>query len=109
MKLSRLENKHYMLKFVIAIEILIFAISYSLPVSADIADKLPVIVQELVAPPFLPKHDQVAKGGPKVVKVKMTVEEKILDIDNEGIEFRVFAFNGSVPGPIIVVHEGDYV
>ncbi len=109
MKLSRLENKHYMLKFVIAIEILIFAISYSLPVSADIADKLPVIVQELVAPPFLPKHDQIAKGGPKVVKVKMAVEEKILDIDNEGIEFRVFAFNGSVPGPIIVVHEGDYV
>ena len=76
---------------------------------SDEADKLPVVTQKLVNPPFLPKHDHVAVGGPKVVKVKMVVDEKLITIDNEGTQFRVFAFNDSVPGPIIVVHEGDYI
>ena len=33
-------------------------------VAATDVSKLPVITQELVAPPFVPKHDQAAKGGP---------------------------------------------
>ncbi len=70
---------------------------------------LPRVKQALVAPPFLPEHEQVATGGPKIVEVTLTIEEKKIVIDNEGTEIWAFAYNGSVPGPIIVVHEGDYV
>ena len=76
---------------------------------ADKADNLPVVIQELVKPPFVPTHNIVAKGGPKVIKVRMTVTEKVLTIDKEGTKFRVFTFNDSVPGPIIVAHVGDYI
>jgi len=76
---------------------------------ADPADDLPVVVQKLLPPPFVPIHDQVADGEAKVVKVTMIIEEKIIEIDDDGTLFRVFAFNDSVPGPLIVVHEGDYI
>ncbi len=76
---------------------------------ADPADDLPVVVQKLLPPPFVPIHDQVADGEAKVVKVTMIIEEKIIEIDDDGTQFRVFAFNDSVPGPLIVVHEGDYI
>lgn len=71
--------------------------------------KLPRVKQAMVAPPFLPEHDQVAKGGPKIVEVLLTIEEKKLVIDDEGTEVWALTYNGSVPGPMIVVHEGDYV
>jgi len=70
---------------------------------------LPRIKQEMVAPPFLPKHDQVAKGGPKVVEVRFVIEEKKMILDKDGAEIWAFTFNGSVPGPMIVVHEDDYI
>ena len=38
----------------------------------------------------------------------MVIEEKELEIA-PGVFIWAFTFNGSVPGPIIVVHEGDYV
>lgn len=75
---------------------------------ADI-ESLPRVKQELVAPPFVPKHDQVAKGGPKVVEVTMTIEEKKTVVDDDGNETWVFSYNGTVPGPLIVCHENDYV
>ena len=78
-------------------------------IKAEAVDDLPVVVQELVPPPFVPVHNQVADDRTKVVKVTMIVEEKIIEIDDEGTQFRVFAFNDSVPGPLIVVHEGDYI
>lgn len=71
--------------------------------------KLPRVKQEMVAPPFLPKHDQIAKGGPKVVEVEFVIEEKIMTLDDDGAEIWALTFNGSVPGPMIVVHENDYV
>lgn len=71
--------------------------------------KLPRVKQKLVAPPFLPEHEQVATTGPKIVEVTLTIEEKKIVIDKEGTEIWAFAYNGSVPGPMIVVHEGDYV
>lgn len=80
-----------------------------LPAAADHADKLPRVTQQLVAPPFVPKHDQVAKGGPKVVAVRMTTDEKLITIAPDGTKFWALTFNGTVPGPLIVVHEGDYV
>ena len=60
-------------------------------------------------PPFVPTHNIVAKGGPKLIKVRMRITEKVMEIDKEGTKFRVFAFNDSVPGPIIVAHVGDYI
>ena len=63
----------------------------------------------LVAPPFVHEHDQVATGGPKVVEFAMMIEEKPIVIDDEGTTLRGMTFNGSVPGPMMVVHEGDYV
>ena len=67
------------------------------------------VKQELVKPPFLPKHSIRAKGGPKIVEVRLVVEERKLVIDNVGTEVNALTFQGSVPAPIIVVHEGDYV
>lgn len=63
----------------------------------------------MVAPPFLPEHEQVATGGPKIVEVTFVIEEKKMVLDSEGTEVWALTFNGSVPGPMIVVHEGDYV
>ncbi len=70
---------------------------------------LPRVKQKMVAPPFLPEHEQVATGGPKIVEVTFNIEEKKLVIDKEGTEVWAMTYNGSVPGPMIVVHEGDYV
>lgn len=63
----------------------------------------------LVAPPFVHAHEQVASGGPKVVEFSMAIEEKPLVIDNDGTELRAMTYNGTIPGPMMVVHEGDYV
>ncbi|MCH7542690.1 MAG: nitrite reductase, copper-containing [Proteobacteria bacterium] len=79
------------------------------PASASQMADLPRVRQELVPPPFAPKHQQVAKGGPKVVEIRLVIEEKIMVLDEDGAEIWALTFNGSVPGPLIVVHEGDYV
>ena len=70
--------------------------------------RLERVSQKLVAPPFLPEHEQVRTGPPRVVEVRMEVEEREIEIA-PGAFVWAFTFNGSVPGPIIVVHEGDYV
>ena len=66
------------------------------------------VTQELVAPPFLPEHDQESPAEPRVVEIRMVVEEKEIEVA-PGAFMWAFTFNGSVPGPIVVVHEGDYV
>ncbi|MGK2865017.1 MAG: multicopper oxidase domain-containing protein [Chitinophagaceae bacterium] len=71
-------------------------------------DNLKHINQELVAPPFLPKYEQVVSGDPVVVEIILTVEEKKLEIA-PGVKIWALTFNGSVPGPMIVVHQNDYV
>ena len=76
-------------------------------VAQDIS-KLPRVKQELVAPPNVPVHDQVAKGGPKIVEVRMETTEKLMEVA-PGAKVWGLTFNGSIPGPLIVVHEGDYV
>jgi nitrite reductase (NO-forming) len=70
---------------------------------------LPRVRQTLVAPPLVPQHDQVAVGGPKIIEVEMTVKEKRIEIDDEGATIWVFAYDGHVPGPMIIAHQGDYV
>ena len=71
-------------------------------------NKLPRITQELVAPPMFPAHEQVSTGQ-KVVEIRMVIEEKRMVIDDIGTEVWAFTYNGTVPGPMIVVHEDDYV
>ena len=77
--------------------------------AAGAADKLERVIEDMVPPPGVPLHDQVAKGDPKIVEVKLIIEEKKLIIDEQGTTVWAMTFNGSVPGPMIVVHEGDYV
>lgn len=71
-------------------------------------DNLTHITEELVAPPYLPKYEQSVSKYPVVVEVRLTVEEKKLEIA-PGVKIWALTFNGSVPGPIIVVHQNDYV
>ena len=71
-------------------------------------DNLERVTQEMVAPPLLPKHDQVAIGGPKIVEVTLTIAEKKIEIA-PGDSIWAMTFNGSVPGPMIVVHQDDFV
>ena len=70
------------------------------PMNIDLLDR---VRQELVPPPFVPAHDQVASGAPKVVEVRMVIEEKAMVIDDDGTEVQAMTFNGSVPGPLIVI------
>lgn len=75
---------------------------------SDNPENLKHVTQELVAPPALPQHEQVATGDPVVVEVKLVIEEKKLQISPEA-SIWALTFNGSVPGPMIVVHQNDYV
>ena len=70
---------------------------------------LPRVKQELVAPPFVPEHEQVASGGPKVVEITMTCEDIPWAVDDTGAEVWAMTYNGSVPGPLVVCHQDDYV
>ena len=70
---------------------------------------LPRVKQKLVAPPFAPEHDQVAKGGPKIVEIELDIIEKMMEVDHDGTMIWAFTYNGSVPGPLIVCHQGDYI
>ena len=75
---------------------------------ADITS-LPRVKVELVKPPFVHAHTQKADGGPKIVEFTMTIEEKKIIVDDQGTEVHAMTFDGSVPGPLMVVHQGDYV
>ena len=63
----------------------------------------------LVAPPFVMAHEQATTSGPKIVEFTLTVVEKPMVIDEDGTTIPALTFNGSIPGPLMVVHEGDYV
>ncbi|MBB5700732.1 nitrite reductase (NO-forming) [Ochrobactrum daejeonense] len=76
--------------------------------AAEIA-ALPRQKVKLVDPPFVHAHAQVAEGGPKVVEFTMEIEEKKIVIDDEGTEVQAMTFNGTVPGPLMVVHQDDYL
>ena len=71
-------------------------------------DNLPRITQEMVAPPMLPKFDEVDKDGPKIVQVTFVVQEKKMEIA-PGDSIWTFTYNGTIPGPMIVVHQNDFI
>ena len=64
---------------------------------------------ELVAPPFVHPHEQATEQGPKIMEFRLVAEEKQIVIDDEGTKLQAMTFNGSIPAPLMVVHEGDYV
>ena len=67
---------------------------------------LPVIVQELLAPPLLPP--QITRKTPARVVVNLTVEEVEKEIA-PGTRYTFWTFGGTVPGKMIRVREGDTV
>jgi nitrite reductase (NO-forming) len=87
------------------------AIAALLTAAPALADdlKLPRQHVNLVAPPFVHPHEQATKEGPKIVEFKLTVEEKEVVIDDAGTKMWAMTYNGSLPGPMMVLHEGDYM
>ncbi len=81
----------------------------ALAAGEDLTAGLERVKATLVAPPQVMDHDQVAVGEPKVVQFTMVLEEKEIVVDDEGTTFQAMTFNGTMPGPTMVVHEGDYV
>jgi nitrite reductase (NO-forming) len=68
------------------------------------------VQMELVAPPFAPVHEQVATGGPKIIEITMETTERLMVVDEDtGASVWALTYNGSVPGPLIICHEGDMV
>jgi nitrite reductase (NO-forming) len=80
---------------------------------------LPVLAQEgvpliretvsLVSPPFVHPHQQATQDPPKIIAFTLVAEEKPLVIDDQGTTLQAMTFNGTIPGPLMVVHEGDYL
>jgi len=77
--------------------------------AADDLSGLQRVKVDLVAPPFIHPHEQATKAAPRVVQFRMAIQEKEWVVDNEGTKIHAMTFNGSVPGPMMVVHENDYV
>ncbi len=72
-------------------------------------EKLPRKKVELVPAPHVHPHEQATSAGPMVIEYRMVIEEKQIIIDDNGTKMHAFTYNGDVPGPLMVVHEGDYV
>lgn len=66
------------------------------------------VSQSLVDPPFLPEHEQVASGPPRIVEIRLEIVEREVEIASGAFVWQM-AFNNSVPGPVPVVHQWDWV
>lgn len=77
-------------------------------VAAGPTTTLPRVTETLVAPPGVPVYDDVAAGAPQIVQVRLTIAEKQIEID-DGVRIWALTYNGSVPAPLIVVHQDDYL
>lgn len=78
-------------------------------ISHEDIPRLPRVKQDLVAPPSVPRHEQVAKGGPVIVEIELVAREVRKVVDGSGTEIHALTFNGSIPGPLIICHEGDFI
>jgi len=84
----------------------VLALAFCMPAFAG---GLRHVKEVLVAPPNLPAHSQIAKGGPVIIDVELTTIEKNWIIDGNGTQISGMTYNGTNPGPIIVAHVGDYL
>ncbi len=66
------------------------------------------VQQDLVEPPFLPAHEQVASGPPRIVNIRLEIVEREEEIA-PGVFVWQMAFDNSVPGPVPVVFQWDWV
>ncbi len=73
----------------------------------DLSD-LKRVKRRLVRPPMVHDHEQDAPAEPRIVEFEMQIVEKEVEVGN-GAYLQAMTFNGSIPGPLMVVHEGDYV
>lgn len=73
------------------------------------AANLPRRKVKLVAPPFVHEHSQIAAGGPEIVEFTLTIEEKQAVIDPDGTTMWAMTYDGTMPGPMMIVHQDDYV
>jgi nitrite reductase (NO-forming) len=64
---------------------------------------------DLVAPPMVHAHAQAVDSAPRIIEFRMTIQEKKIVIDDKGTTMQAMTFDGSMPGPTMVVHQGDYV
>jgi nitrite reductase (NO-forming) len=83
--------------------------SVSAPQSEADIGKLPRKKVDLVAPPFVHEHEQATAAGPQIIEFTMKIEEKQIVIDADGTTLNAMTYNGSVPGPLMVAHQDDYV
>lgn len=68
------------------------------------------VKMDLVAPPYAPVHEQVATGGPKIIEITMETSERLMVVDEDtGASVWALTYNGFVPGPLIICHEGDMI
>ena len=81
------------------------------PASAETAPVGPLGREKVnvVAPPHVHAHNQVANRPPTIKEFRLTIEEKKVVIDGDGTTMHAMTYNGSIPAPMMVVHEGDYI
>lgn len=75
---------------------------------ADPLAGLPRVTETLVAPPNVPAYHQVDTGPAKIVQVRLTVVEKQITLA-DGVKIWALTYDSSIPAPLIVVHQNDYV
>lgn len=80
---------------------------YTVGTQADIAH-LERVKQELLPAPAVHEHSLQAPEQPRIVEMEMTIVEREIEVE-PGVFMWAFTFDGHVPGPMMVVHEGDYV
>ncbi|MCX7889374.1 MAG: copper-containing nitrite reductase [Rhodobacteraceae bacterium] len=66
------------------------------------------IRRKLVAPPGVHEHEQVAPDAPRIVEFEMTIREKEVQVAKDAW-LQAMTYDGSIPGPMMVVHQDDYV
>src|SRR5262245_54981920 len=54
---------------------------------------------QLVDPPYVHAHEQATNQGPKVMEVRLVVEEKQMVVDEAGTKLMAMTFNGTIPAP----------
>ena len=64
---------------------------------------------DLAVPPLVHPHEQATSALPKLIQYTMHIVEKEVVVDGDGTKMWSMTYNGSMPGPLMVVHEGDYV
>jgi nitrite reductase (NO-forming) len=96
-------------KSLLLLTFLLFAFSCrNKSLSESEVNHLKHVTQQMVPPPGMPQFEEVDNEGPKIVDVTFEVQEKKIEVA-PGDSVWAFTYNGTVPGPMIVVHQDDYI